>query len=55
MKKLKLDLESLTVDTFQTVDDDSETRGTVEAYDSPWSFTATTGGYGFCPDDCASN
>jgi hypothetical protein len=55
MNKLKLDLESLTVDTFETVADDGETRGTVEAYGSPWSFTATSGGYGFCPDDCLPN
>lgn len=50
--RLKLGLDSLTVETFEMVYDDADSRGTVEAYGSPWSFMATSGGYGFCPDDC---
>jgi len=49
MRKLKLELDSLVVETFET-GDDSTLRGTVEAYDS-WE---TTGGPYFCPADCGS-
>ena len=36
MKKLTLDLDSLTVDSFEVVDRDTE-RGTVAGYFSAWS------------------
>lgn len=49
MQKLKLDLDSLAVETFET-SDASTPRGTVEGYDS---ITATTGGEGFCPWECS--
>ncbi len=49
MLKLKLDLDSLVVETFETSDDDSA-AGTVHGYDS-WE---TTGGPYYCPADCGS-
>jgi hypothetical protein len=47
MRKLKLDVESLAVQTFETASD-AGSRGTVKAHDS-W---ATTGGPGLCPAAC---
>jgi len=47
MRKLKLDLESLVVQTFETAEGD-ERKGTVHARDS-WE---STGGPYFCPADC---
>ncbi|HEX8273364.1 MAG TPA: hypothetical protein VF615_12045 [Longimicrobiaceae bacterium] len=51
MEKLKLDLDSLVVESFET-SGQSTSRGTVDAYDS---FTATTGGEGFCPYYCSDD
>jgi hypothetical protein len=47
MRKLKLDVESLAVQTFETAKRD-ERKGTVHARDS-WE---TTGGPYFCPAYC---
>lgn len=49
MQKLKLDLESLAVETFET-SGDSTSRGTVYAYDGS---LATSGGPYFCPYECS--
>ncbi len=47
MRKLKLNVESLAVQTFETAKD-TGSRGTVKAHDS-WE---STGGPWFCPADC---
>jgi hypothetical protein len=47
MRKLKLNLDSLNVQTFETAKD-TASQGTVKAYDS-WG---TTGGPWFCPYYC---
>jgi hypothetical protein len=47
MRKLKLDIDSLAVQTFKT-DEVAEKHGTVQAYDS------TSDGPGFCEFDCGS-
>jgi hypothetical protein len=49
MRKLKLDPDSLIVQTFEAAED-SEARGTVRAHDS----FGTTGGPYFCDADCVS-
>lgn len=49
MRKLRLNIDSLTVQTFE-VDEAAEKRGTVQAHDS-W---ATTGGTALCPAPCDS-
>ena len=51
MTKLKLELESLVVESFET-SGDGTSSGTVWGYDS---FTATTGGPGFCPEWCSGD
>ena len=48
MRKLKLDVESLTVQTFDTVDDSALTRGTIEGRES----VVTTEGPWYCPYAC---
>jgi hypothetical protein len=50
MRKLKLDVESLAVQTFETASD-AGSRGTVQAHDS----VGTTGGPWFCPADCGDS
>jgi hypothetical protein len=50
MRKLKLDLDSIVVQSFETVDVDGA-RGTVDAHES----TATTGGPYLCAENCASD
>lgn len=47
MRKLKLDLDSLVVQTFETAEEGGS-RGTVKAHDS----LATTGGPWHCPAWC---
>ena len=49
MTKLKLELESLVMESFET-SGDGTSSGTVWGFDS---FTATTGGPGFCPEWCS--
>ena len=49
MRKLKLEVDALKVQTFET-SDDAESYGTVQAHDS-W---ATTGGPYYCPADCGT-
>lgn len=50
MRKLKLDIDSLVVQTFKT-DEAAEKQGTVQAYDS---WPTTTAGPWFCDHDCGS-
>ena len=47
MRKLKLDVESLNVQTFETADDEAATRGTIKGRD----LEDTTGPW-FCPYAC---
>lgn len=49
MRKLKLDMDSLVVQTFETVDS-ADSRGTVNAHES----VETTGGPWLCPALCES-
>lgn len=51
MQKLKLDLDSLAVESFET-SDQSTSRGTVDAYEGS---LATTGGPYFCPYYCSDD
>ena len=46
MRKLRLDLESLAVQTFETTKNE-ESRGTIQANDSGTTF-------GICPNDCGN-
>lgn len=50
MRKLKLDIDSLAVQTFET-DEAAGKQGTVQAYDS----LSTTGGPWLCPYVCDSD
>jgi hypothetical protein len=50
MRKLKLDIDSLAVQTFET-DEAARKRGTVQAHDS----LASTGGPWFCPAACETD
>ena len=52
MRKLKLDIHSLVVQTFRT-DGASERKGTVQAHDS--QSEATTGGPWFCQFECETS
>lgn len=46
MRKLKMDIDALVVQTFETTND-VRSRGTIHAYDFGTTF-------GFCPDYCGN-
>ncbi|HEX5724520.1 MAG TPA: hypothetical protein VFX98_03590 [Longimicrobiaceae bacterium] len=64
MRKLTLDLEDLTVESFQTADGDDAARGTVHGQavtvpfscNNPCTFDSDCGGtcYNSCPETCMS-
>jgi hypothetical protein len=51
MRKLKLDVESLNVQTFETDDDEAVARGTIEGRD----LTGDTTGPWICDYECPCN
>lgn len=50
MRKLRLDIDSLAVQTFE-IDEAAKNRGTVQAHD----FLSTSGGTQLCPAPCDSD
>lgn len=43
MKKLSLDLDTLSVETFETAPDDLDARGTVHGHGPTWPYNGCTG------------